>query len=113
MVRIPANSIPMTHSLVPVSCPVAGEPMPSAKIMGDASAGGMPKVRFFERQLVSPRILERIPPQARSSGWMVFVTVISQSPVLVFRFDWHLLITSQLKKQKGRDNAPLLPFCLV
>ncbi len=62
--------------------------MPSEKIMGEASEGGMPKVRFFERQLASPRILDRIPPQAHSSGWMAFVTLISQSPVLVFRFDW-------------------------
>jgi hypothetical protein len=84
MVRIPANRITMTYSPVPVSCMVAGEPMPSEKIMGDASEGGMPKVGFFERQHASPRIHDRIPPQVHSGGRMVFVPLISQSPVLVF-----------------------------
>ena len=32
-------------------------PVPSEKIMGEASEGGMPKVRFFEGQLAA-RILD-------------------------------------------------------
>ncbi len=45
---LPAQRLRNSHQLVPV---------PSEKIMGEASEGGMPKVRFFEGQLAA-RILD-------------------------------------------------------